>query len=337
MSLNTFHLAWAPLHRILYHEPGNRNFHFLDPITGEQHPLLRDSSSGWVFDPVVSPDGTRAAARWNKSDQGVGLWIIPLGDPSDAIMIASSSSMRRGIVNQSVDASNLRGREVKLLAYVKTNVSGAENHGHCLLRVERPEGLSGFVDEMETRPIRSRSWNQVEIVGKVDTDAERLVIGCFLRGVGDMSVDAVQLLRRNTAGEWTPIALHNPGFEERDLEMRPVAWSTPNGGYVLEIAEASAYQGQRALSIKSAHAFGDFHAIGWSPDGNHVYAFDNTDGRKVVAVRADGGEVKPLIGLSEAVDRFWGGVVTPDGQHIVYSQGQVQTDAWIVDNFDSSQ
>jgi hypothetical protein len=221
---------------------------------------------------------------------------------------------------------------------VKTDVSGADNRGHCMLRVERPHGLTGFAAENETRSIRSVSWNQVEVVGTVDADAERIVIGCVLRGAGQLWMDAVQLLRKTPDGQWALVPLDNPGFEQRDMSLKPVAWMTPGGGYVAEVAETTASQGQRSVSVKSAHAFGDFHAIGWSADGNYVYAVDNSDGRNGVAVRADGGEVKPLIRLSDDPDfRYWGGAVTPDGQHVVYIQGHIQTDAWIVDNFDTSQ
>src|SRR5262249_238030 len=39
LSLNTFFLSWAPGRHLVYQDPGHRNFHVLDPITGEQTPL----------------------------------------------------------------------------------------------------------------------------------------------------------------------------------------------------------------------------------------------------------------------------------------------------------
>jgi serine/threonine protein kinase/WD40 repeat protein len=68
-------LTWAPGARILYHRPGNRNFHHLDPATGEERPLLRDDSRGWAFEPLYSPDGRSVALYWNRRD-GPGLWIV---------------------------------------------------------------------------------------------------------------------------------------------------------------------------------------------------------------------------------------------------------------------
>ena len=160
-------VSWARVARVLEA--------VLDRPSEDQAPFLHEAV---VTIPSCSRKSSRCSGRMPS-------WKICGADPSDAIMIAGASSMRRGIVNQSIDASSLRAQEVKLVASVKTNVNGAENSGHCVLRVERPQGVTGFVDEMEKRPIRPRAWNQVEIVGKVDADAERVVIGCFLRGVGE--------------------------------------------------------------------------------------------------------------------------------------------------------
>ena len=337
--MNTFALAWWPSQRILYHEPGS-NFNFLDPNTGERQPLLRDSSVGWIFQPVFSPDGSRLAVLWNNVRQGPGLWIIPVANPADARMISACAATRRGVVEQDIDASTLRGQEVKLVAHVRTNVTGADNQGDCALRVVRPNGLTGFVGNMENRPIRSLSWTEVEIAAKVDADAERLVIGCALRGTGEMSVDAVRLVRKTGAGQWESITVQNPSFEESDPQMKPVGWSTPLGGYVFTVTDASPYQGKRFLSINSAHVAGEYAPIGWSRDGNYVYAHTlnlRTDARTFVTLRADGGGVKPLLDLSlEADSSVAAAVISPDGQRIVYSNRQSEADAWIVDNFDSN-
>ncbi len=62
-SLN---LAWAPHTRILYQQSGNRNFHWLDPVSEAEQPLVTNDSVGWMFAPVFSPDLQFVAVLWNR-------------------------------------------------------------------------------------------------------------------------------------------------------------------------------------------------------------------------------------------------------------------------------
>jgi len=62
-SLN---LAWAPQTRILYQQSGNRNFHWLDPVSEAEQPLVTNDSVGWMFTPVFSPDLEFVAVSWNR-------------------------------------------------------------------------------------------------------------------------------------------------------------------------------------------------------------------------------------------------------------------------------
>jgi Tol biopolymer transport system component/tRNA A-37 threonylcarbamoyl transferase component Bud32 len=76
-------LAWAPGSRLLYLKPGNRNFSVLDPSSEEEAPLVEDESMGWMFNPQISPDGTRVAVFWNRGgSRDTGIWLISLEDGS---------------------------------------------------------------------------------------------------------------------------------------------------------------------------------------------------------------------------------------------------------------
>ena len=66
VSASTLMLTWAPGTRILYHRPGHRNFHLLDPVTETETPLIKDETVGWAFCPRYSPDGLRVALYWNR-------------------------------------------------------------------------------------------------------------------------------------------------------------------------------------------------------------------------------------------------------------------------------
>ncbi len=63
---DSFDLTWAPGNRILYQQAGNRNYYELDPETRSEPFFVPDSSAGWLFEPVYSPDGGKVAAFWNR-------------------------------------------------------------------------------------------------------------------------------------------------------------------------------------------------------------------------------------------------------------------------------
>jgi Tol biopolymer transport system component len=88
ISLDGFALTWSPQSEILYERPGNQNFHFLDPQTEEERPLVANDSLGWMFYPRYSPDGKSVAVRWNRSG-GSGLWLISLEDTSQILLLRS--------------------------------------------------------------------------------------------------------------------------------------------------------------------------------------------------------------------------------------------------------
>jgi Tol biopolymer transport system component len=72
-------LAWAPSDGILYHRPGNRNFHWLDSTSGAEKPLVTNDSVGWMFRPLVSPDRQHVAVFWNREPHR-GVYLISSKD-----------------------------------------------------------------------------------------------------------------------------------------------------------------------------------------------------------------------------------------------------------------
>lgn len=95
-----------------------------------------------------------------------------------------------GNLMQSIDATAYRGKRVRLRGSVRTLGAGK---AQMWLRVDRPERRRGFFDNMGDRPIVSASWQDVEIVGDVDADAEDLNFGLMFLGQGEAWFDAVSL------------------------------------------------------------------------------------------------------------------------------------------------
>jgi len=85
LSRNTFFIAWSPGTDILYHKPGNRNYHFINFKTEEERPLVESDSVGWMFRPRFSPDSKQIAVHWNRHPK-LGIWLISLEDSSHVIL-----------------------------------------------------------------------------------------------------------------------------------------------------------------------------------------------------------------------------------------------------------
>ena len=75
-------LTWAPGSRILFQQPGNRNYHALDPESREDSLIARDGSVGWMFSPSYSQDGRSIAVSWNRKPER-GIWIVDAHDGAE--------------------------------------------------------------------------------------------------------------------------------------------------------------------------------------------------------------------------------------------------------------
>ena len=83
-----------------------------------------------------------------------------------------------GNAMQSIDATPHRGKWVRLRAAVRAGEGSAQ----LWLRVDRPDQVMGFFDNMGNRPVTSPEWTYVEITGDVASDAVTLNFGMILNG-----------------------------------------------------------------------------------------------------------------------------------------------------------
>ena len=162
-----------------------------------------------------------------------------------------SSGPGFGTVTQGIEALPFRGKAIKLKASVKTRVEGPGNQGQLWLRVDREAQKRGFFNNMSDRPIKSKEWQEYEIIGKVEDDALQVFFGCFLKGSGQVWVDEFQLSVRNGKGEWEPVEIKNPGFEEEDEAGKPKDWFFSPVGYSFKVTPDDPYDGEKCLLIES--------------------------------------------------------------------------------------
>ena len=148
-----------------------------------------------------------------------------------------------GTTTQSINAAPYRGKEIKLVAEVRTKVSGTGNQGQLWLRVDKPDRGRGFFDNMADRPIKNFDWQSYEIVGNVADDATAIVFGGFLKGSGQLWIDDFALQFKNEDGQWTDIELENPGFEQGNGK-KPKNWFAASPGYLYQLEDRNAAEGK---------------------------------------------------------------------------------------------
>jgi Periplasmic protease len=166
--------------------------------------------------------------------------------------VESSGGPGFGTVIQSVDATPHRGKQVRLRAAVQAEVSGAGNQAQLWLRVDRAGDKRGFFDNMRDRPITEPSWETYQITGTVAEDAERIVLGGFLRGRGTAQFDAFRLQVRDSSGAaWTDVPLENAGFEGGAAGEPPAGWRGRPDRYAFRTKQGDPAEGQQFLSVAS--------------------------------------------------------------------------------------
>lgn len=121
-----------------------------------------------------------------------------------------------GTLAQAIPAGPLRGRKVRLSAWVRADVEG-DGRVQLGLRVDGPDGKPRFFDNMADRPLRDTPWQRVEIEGEVAPDADRVLVLLVLTGGGTAWIDEVSLAP----------ALVNASFDEGETGAQPPGWLFP--------------------------------------------------------------------------------------------------------------
>jgi|GEM_PF-5217055 len=87
-------------------------------------------------------------------------------------------------VLQSLDAADYRGQTIRYSAWLQLEAPKLSSAA-LFVRVERPSGV-GLLRYDLNNPIRSRDWERREILGRIDDDATRIVIGLDFGGLGSV-------------------------------------------------------------------------------------------------------------------------------------------------------
>lgn len=212
-----------------------------------------------LFDPIVvdleiyrGPERDRPPTQkadpktvlaWQHSGIGFGQNSIYRSARTNRRIKVSRSASPFGNVMQTISARELRGQEIRYRFQAKAEGDGARLQGW--LRVDGASG-TGLFDNMGDRPIKKRDWQEYEISGTVDEDAESLTLGLMFFGSGSGMLDEV-VLERRVDGEWETIELKNANFEED--ATKPKGWTTLGQGYNFQCSSESPAHGESAMEI----------------------------------------------------------------------------------------
>jgi hypothetical protein len=158
-----------------------------------------------------SLSGAWARAGSHPSDYEMGIDRTSgfTGSASGYIRSAKANPQGFGTYMQTFDATEYRGRRLRLSAYVKSE--NVKNWAGLWMRIDRDKKPVAF-DNMHNRPISdSHLWTLHTIVLDVDSQATAVAFGILLAGPGAVWIDDVMF---DVVGADVPVT---------DLNVRPPA------------------------------------------------------------------------------------------------------------------
>jgi C-terminal processing protease CtpA/Prc len=133
--------------------------------------------TGWLLPEVAVSDGYRAERTRD------GTVLLRSEGPTESFATLS----------QTLDVAPYRGKRIRLSGRVRSRTGAGQAGGQLWLRIDRNAGTLGFFDNMEDRPVLTRAWTDVSIVGGVAADARGIVFGLLLSGEGAMEADDLRI------------------------------------------------------------------------------------------------------------------------------------------------
>jgi hypothetical protein len=75
------------------------------------------------------------------------------------VLIPPPNGSAAGALTENLDPAEVRGRRMRLRAWVRLEQPGTGDRAQLFLRVDRPSHVLGFYDPMGDRPITSAEWH----------------------------------------------------------------------------------------------------------------------------------------------------------------------------------
>jgi C-terminal processing protease CtpA/Prc len=112
-------------------------------------------------------------------------------------------------LSQSVDATAYRSMPIRLRGKLR---AASRARAQIWLRIDRGE-TTIFLDNMDDRPVTSRTWTEAEVVGAVSSDATQIVFGVLAQNALATWYDDLELSVRAADGTWQRTDVPGGDFE----------------------------------------------------------------------------------------------------------------------------
>lgn len=199
--------------------------------------------------------------------------------------------------SHAIDAKPLRGKKIKLEAWVKSKCSDENSSTHLWVRVDKLDKKMGFFKNMEETPITNTEWKKYTIEGTVDPDAEKIHFGNWSIYNGDYYFDDVSISLLNEKNKWEKVFVED--FEDQNSDLRQGNGKensgvnnlftnsienfekTPNGKYYLKVS------GKNILNYGHNKEVGKFADV----NGIKLYYEIYGEGQPLLVLHGNGGDI----------------------------------------------
>lgn len=301
-------IIWLNDHELIYQTPGQQNYERYNLISGRRSLLFPPeiAASGWTYDPRISPDRRRIA--FNRNVDGSGLWLYDL--PKDELTQLAGIH-DAGRVYQQLSAEPFAGRRGRVRGMIKAEIENLESGAFVWVTID---GVPGDSSSLHSQNIRSGDRQEAVVQFDVPETARTITVGIKLNGKGIAWFDSI-VAEVETEDGWQGVALADGGFGHADRS----SWRTlANGRYRFDRTTGD---GREVAVIESLPMLElPVEPIGWSTEGDTVYALNKTN-RQVWRIHPAGGEPVSLGQIDFAATEAQAPIfrLDPSATHIVYN------------------
>ena len=212
-----------------------------------------------------------------------------------------AQSPKWGAFVQRIDASAMRGKKFRLQAAVKVQTIDGTVQGHLWVRVDKPEGKTGFFYNMMDKPIRLAEWKVYTIEGKVDKHASYINFGGLYAQKGLFYFDDFRLFVEGQNGKMEEMTVPEGNFEGDSLTKNTWGFMHGKAGVNIHLTAKDFYKGTQSFLVDASalapiKTFGNNSDVGRFADVNGIRMYYETYG--------EGEPLLLLHGNSESIASF---------------------------------
>jgi pimeloyl-ACP methyl ester carboxylesterase len=198
--------------------------------------------------------------------------------------------------SQNIPTQGYEGHRFRWQAAVRAEIEDDSAWIGLWARVDKQKGM-GFFDNMQNRPIRSRTWKTYTVEGKIDSSAHQLAFGTLVMYNGKFYIDAAKLEIETTKDVWKTVFAAD--FEDNTNPfiqgVQRLEWGL-NTLFQAEIGTGQAANGDKYLLVdgKNVPNYGVNNKVGKFADVNGIKLYYEIygEGQPLVVLHGNGGSIE---------------------------------------------